>query len=157
MALRAPWTGFITVPAQTVAAGASVTLPAISIPSLPFLDETNRSPAFDVLNMVLAAQVGTVAANWTIAIGLHFKPLKNGISASQSIAVTGLALTQQIAAAPAMTMQVTATNNGGAPDTIAASYGAAAAPGLTHPDGGSEEMPSTYRADGFGTIPRPRS
>ena len=145
MAVRAPWAGF-TRDSQTVAAGASVTFPSVSIPSIPFLDETNRSAAFDVVNVMAAAQVGTVAANWALTAAVQFQPMKQGPSASLALTVTALALLQQVTSAPGMTLTITATNNGAAPDTISIAYGGVAAPGLTHEDGGAEGMPPTYRA-----------
>ena len=151
MAQRAPWSGYAR-DTQSVANLASVTFPAISLPSIPFLDELNRSPAFDVVNIMVAASVPT-PAGWTITVDIQYQPVKNGPLGEIAITPTGLAVLEQITAAPAMAMTVTATNASGGVETIAIAYGGAAAPGLTNEDGGSEMMPTTYSQDGLGTIP----
>ena len=72
MAQRGPWSTFAQS-LQTVAAGATQTF-VIALPSIPHLDEPSRSPGFDLLNVYVAAQVGTVVAN------AHLQPADPGCS-----------------------------------------------------------------------------
>ena len=144
MAARSPTSTF----AQsliTVAAGATQTF-TVNLPSLPYLDEKSRSPGFDLVNVMVAAQVGTVVANWTMTVDITFQPVKNGpVGTGRQAGVTTLTFNAQVPATPGAGLTVTCTNNGGAADTIALAYGGVAAPGLYHPD---EEhlshQPATY-------------
>ena len=136
MATRSPVSTF----AQsfvTVAAGAAQTF-TVPLPSLPYLDEKSRSPGFDLINVMVAAQVGTVVANWAMTVDITFQPIKNGaIGTGRQPGVT----------TPGSGLTVTCTNYGGAPDTIAISYGGVVAPGLYHPD----ENEHTHQPPTYGT------
>ena len=144
MAQRGPWSTFAQ-DLQTVAAGASTTF-VIALPSIPYLDEPSRSPGFDLLNVYVAAQVGTLVANWTMTVDITFQPVKNGPTGTgRQVGVTTLTFNQQIPAAPGMGLVINCTNNGGAPDTIAIAYGGIVAPAIVHPDGdGDHHQPPTY-------------
>mgnify|MGYP003147397656 FL=1 len=146
MATRSPVSTF----AQsfvTVAAGAAQTF-TVPLPSLPYLDEKSRSPGFDLINVMVAAQVGTVVANWAMTVDITFQPIKNGaIGTGRQPGVTTLTFNAQVPATPGSGLTVTCTNNGGAPDTIAISYGGVVAPGLYHPD----ENEHTHQPPTYGT------
>jgi hypothetical protein len=153
MALRTPWTSF-TSDTQTVANGATVQFPAIALPSIPFLDETSRSPGFDIINVMVAITVPT-PAGWTLVADIIYQPVKNAAIGTLRLTPVGLSVLQQIPAAPGMSLRVSCANATGGAEQIAIAYGAAAAPGLTHPDGGTEHQPPTYAESGFGTIDEP--
>ena len=146
MATRSPVSTFAQA-AVVVAAGAAQTF-TVPLPSLPFLDEKSRSPGFDQINVMVAAQVGTVVANWTMTVDLTFQPIKNGaIGTGRQVGVTTLTFNAQVPATPGAGLTVTCTNNGGAPDTIGISLGGMVAPGLYHPDITNE----THQPPTFGT------
>jgi hypothetical protein len=133
MATRSPASTFAQA-LVTVAAGATQTF-TVALPSLPYLDEKSRSPGFDLVNVMVAAQVGTVVANWAMTVDITFQPVKNGpVGTGRQAGVTTLTFNAQTPATPGSGLTVTCTNNGGAPDTIAIAYGGVAAPGLYHPD-----------------------
>jgi len=144
MAARSPVSTFAQA-AVVVAAGATQTF-TVALPSLPYLDEKSRSPGFDQINVMVAAAVGTVVANWAMVVDITFQPIKNGaIGTGRQVGVTTLTFNSQVPATPGAGLTVTCTNNGGAPDTIAISMGGMVAPGLYHPDISSEtHQPSTF-------------
>ena len=129
-----------TLPAN-IAAGASVTLPPVEVPSIPFLDEVATPAEWRKVTLMCAGQelagLGSTAANWSYAVTITFQPTKNGPSAQFPLPVAVLATnTSQLAftfdtiALPGMSFQVVATLAGGAPAASRCrfSYGAAAVP-----------------------------
>ena len=144
MASRSPVSTFAQA-AVVVAAGAAQIF-TVPLPSLPYLDEKSRSPGFDQINAMVAAQVGTVVANWTMTVDLTFQPIKNGaVGTGRQGGVTTLTFNAQLPATPGAGLTVTCTNIGAAPDTIAIAMGGMVAPGLYHPDITNEtHQPPTF-------------
>jgi hypothetical protein len=146
MAARSPVSTFAQAAVIVPAAGVQVF--TVPLPSLPYLDEKSRSPGFDQINVMVAAAVGTVVANWTMTVDHTFQPIKNGATGTgRLIGVAGLTFNAQIPATPGSGLTVTCTNVGVAPDAIAISMGGMVAPGLYHPDISSE----THQPPTFGT------
>jgi hypothetical protein len=146
MAARSPFSTYAQS-TVVVAAGAAQVF-TVPLPSLPYLDEKSRSPGFDQINVMVAAAVGTVPANWAMTVDHTFQPIANGaIGTGRQLGVAQLTFNAQIPATPGSGLTVTCTNNGGAPDTIAISMGGMVAPGLYLPDISSE----THQPPTFGT------
>ena len=123
--------------AATVGAGANTVI-TVPLPSPPFLDENATPAAFRKVTIQAAAQVGTVPGNWAITALVQFQPMRQGPSASFAIpaaSISGLTISHDWLAVPAASLQVTCTNNGGAPDTITISVEGMVAPNWTDVDG----------------------
>ena len=151
MSVRSPWSTFAQDTQRAVPAGVATVLPSIALPSIPYLDELSRSPGFDQVNCMVALAVG-IPANWTLTVDIQYQPVKNGPMGTTRLVAVGISFLQQVPAAPGMTMTCTVTNVGAVAANFAVSYGGAACPGLTHPDGGSHGHPGTYSPSLMGPL-----
>ncbi len=127
---------FAQVTTAPVAAGASVTLPAVPLPSIPFLDE-QATPARCRKVTVMAAGItggATTPANWGLAVTVQFQPMKGGPNQAFTLpatAISNLTVIFDLLALPSASLHITCTNNGAAPDFVTISYGGAASPNWT--------------------------
>lgn len=142
---RRAWADF-AMPAN-IAPGATVVLPPVTVPSVPFLDDSAEPADWRKVTLMFAGQevagLGSTAADWALAVTISFQPTRTGPAGSFVVPAGVLATTSNTLcfvfdqiALPGMSMSVSATLNAAAPanSRCTFSYGALVAPSATRPE-----------------------
>jgi hypothetical protein len=131
---------FRRITSASVAASGSVTLPAVLIPSPPFLDESAQASRFRRVTLMAAGITNgsTAASDWSLVVKVTFQPTKEGppgVFTIPAASSSNLSFIYDALALPGASFQITATNgHGSAADTITMNYGAMASPTWVEPD-----------------------